>query len=119
MPVNIANIDRKLAAIAAKDLPALVAEQVTIPFLTKPYTLVQLQAWGIKRSSQLESAKTATDDQLLAAKNTAYNGLNTVGKAIADQILARQQYTLPAGLTAANYDRLIGLILYIFITEPA
>jgi hypothetical protein len=118
MPANINNINTKLAALAAKDLPALVDAQVHIPFLAEPYTLAQLQAWVAKRSNQLQSAKTATDAQLLAAKNTAYNGLNATGKAIADQILAGQFYTLPANLTAANYDKLIAIILYVFITAP-
>lgn len=116
MPVNIEKLDTLLAALKAKDLPALVAAQVTIPFLSKPYTLKQLEAWLAKRVDQLESAKMMTDEQLASLKTTLYNRLNSDGKQIADKTITPVELNIKS-LSPINYDRLVGLKLLQFVSE--
>lgn len=115
MPINQNNIDRLLAALAAKDIPALVAQQVNIPFLSQPYTAAQLQAWLDKRISRLSTVRDATEAQAVGLRTTLYNGLNAAGQAVADKIIAGEPYTFPANLSSANYDRLIGIKLITFV----
>lgn len=117
MPVNAEKVDRLLAALAAKDVDAIVAEQVTIPFLSKPYSKTRLTNWLAKRTNQLNNAKNATDEQILQVRNNLYNGLNATCKAVADKIIAGEQWEFPSSLSSANYDRLIGIHLLTFITE--
>lgn len=117
MPVSIEKLDAKLAALAAKDLPALVEQQARIPFLPKPYTLAQLQAWIDKRTNQLFAAKEMTDEQILTVRVNIYNGLSASGKALADKIIAGELVAFPSNLSAANYDRLVAISLIVFVTE--
>lgn len=117
MPINLDKLNTKLAALAAKDLPSLVEQQVDIPFLAKPYTLAQLQTWIAKRTNQLNSAKTMTDAKVLAVRTTLYNGLNAAGKAIADKIIAGEFAVIPSNISTANYDRLTAIRLLVFVSE--
>lgn len=115
MPLNLEKLNTKLAALQAKDVAAITAEQVDIPFLNKPYTEAQLQAWIDKRITNLQNCMDKTEAEVIDLRGNFYQSLNASGKAIADKIIAGEPYTLPENLTGSNYDRLIGIILITFV----
>lgn len=108
-------LNTKLAALTGKNKPAIVAEQIHLPKLTRPYDLAQLTIWLDKRILTLEQAKTQTDAQLLQKRTTTYNQCSPAAKLIADKVIAGTQYTLPDSLSDADYDRLIIIILIVYI----
>lgn len=116
MPIDQAKVTRVLNAISAKDVPAITAAQVDIPFLSRPYMTTQLQAWLNKRASRMDDVQGMTDAQAISLRTTLYNGLNASSKTVADAIIARTgNIVFPSDLTSANYDRLIGISLITFV----
>lgn len=118
MPINTANLSRKLQAMKSKNVAAITAAHVYIPFLGNNYTEAQLQTWLNTRISQLEDiqAKNYTDQQLATLQNGLYGQLSNADKLIADKIIAGQPYDLSAASSAVAYDRLVGIVLYKFVT---
>ncbi len=116
MPINQEKVTRLIGALQSKDVAAITAAQVNIPFLAAGYTEAQLQAWLDKRITRLQSLSgNATEAQALAARTTLYNALNAAGKVVADKIIAGESWTPPANTSNANYDRLIGIKLITWV----
>lgn len=113
--MNLTKLNTKLNAITAKDQNAIISAQITIPRLTKPYILSDLQAWITKRTDTLNTAKTYTEQDRINAINILYGQLDAVSKAIADKIIAGENFTIPDTVSNLNYDRLVGIILLVCI----
>lgn len=111
MPINLENLNAKLDALQSKDVAAITAAQVPIPFLDIPYTEAELQAWLNKRITQLQNLQNKTESELITLRGNFYQSLNTAGKSIADKIIAHETYDLPSNTTSANYDRLMAIAL--------
>ena len=117
MAINLTKLNTKLDAILSKNLDDIVARQVKLPFMSDGYTKVDLQAWLDKRTSLLNQTKTFTDIQVTNAMNSLYNSLSTNDKALADKILAGTIDVFNPS-SADAYDKLVGIILYKFVTTP-
>lgn len=117
MPVNQERLNTKLTALQNKDVAELVSGQITIPFLSKPYNSQNFQTWLNKRITRLQEVANKTDAEILAIRNTLYNGLNNAAKDVADKIIAKERFTFPSNLSSATYDRLIGIHLITFVLE--
>jgi hypothetical protein len=113
MRIDLNKLNTKLNAILMKDLDALLG--VAIPGLPSHYTKTELQGWLDKRVNYLNDAKTFTDEQIQFAKSTLYDSLSPTDKVIADAILSGKNYTMTG--KEAGYDKLVGLIIYNFITN--
>lgn len=113
--MNLERLNTKLNAIINKDKEAIVAQQVYIPKLERPYDLAQLTAWLDKRINALNNAKNFNDAQLLQWRGQLYNQCSPSARLIADKIINGEPYTLPDSLSDNDYDRLIIIILIVYI----
>ena len=117
MAINSANLQRKLAAILAKDVDLIMAQNVYLPFVGNNYTREKLTEWLAARSSLLEQAIGATDQQIQQRINNYYNSLGASDKVIADKIIAGQQYNLTLASNFNAYEKLVAILLSKFITQ--
>jgi hypothetical protein len=117
MPVNQPRLLRKLQAIRDKDVDGIVAKKVYLPFIGNNYTKQQLVNWFQSRIDLLEQAVNATDQQIENRVTTYYNSLNAADKAIADKIIADQDYDLGLASNFNAYEKLVAIILSKFILD--
>lgn len=117
--IYLNKLNAKLKALGSIEPDYLMKNRVYIPFLGSKYTKAQLAAWIKKRTDLLEDVrnKNYTDQQITALVTNVYNGLSADDKLIADKILADQPYDLTPS-DADNYNRLVLIILYKFVTTP-
>jgi hypothetical protein len=117
MALNLANLETKLAAIRAKDVDAICKAHSYIPGLARDYTEDDLRKWLQARIDVLEGARTMTaKSQTDAAVSAVTSKLSVADKAIADKIAAGAEYTLDE---KCDYESLVKVMLYKFVTEPA
>lgn len=114
--MNIERIERKLQAILAKDVSAIVVKKVKLPFLGDTYTTEDLQTFLNERLDILNKLKTLTDAEIIAIKDKAYKGLCRDCKVIGDAILGGNPHD-SAACGSADYLRLCILILYMLGVE--
>lgn len=113
MAIDYDFINTKLQAIQNKDVDAIVAENVHIPFLGSSYTSNQLQNWLDVVSTVLINVRDGayTETQINTVMTSVYNSLSASDKLIADKIIAGEEYTMNAS-DADNYDKLRAIIIY-------
>lgn len=116
MAINTVNLQRKLNAILNKDVDLIMAQKVYLPFVGDNYTRTQLTDWLAARSSLLEQAIGATDQQIQTIINTYYNSLDAADKLIADKIIAGQKYNLELASGFNAYEKLVAILLSKFVT---
>ena len=120
MPVNQAKVQAKLAAILAKDLDALIAGQVYLPFVGSSHSKGTLAAWFKKRRDVLEDvlAGAYTDQQIESYIVNKYQALGPADKAIADLIRNGGMFDLGAASGASAYETLVLIVLAKFAVRP-
>lgn len=104
-------IARKIAALQAKDVDAIVASQPHISGLADGYDATALQAWISRRVNALTQLAAATNAQILTALQNYYNGLTAPQQAVADQILGGDYSSLP-NLNATQYEIAVIVVMY-------
>lgn len=119
MAINYQRLEIKLGAILGKDLDAIMAQQVYLPFMGNNYTRAQLEAWLKKRSDLLEDIRDGdyTDAQIVKFMENVRNSLSQSDRPIADAIMAGEPYTIEPS-DADNYEKLVVIMLYKFVMEP-
>ena len=120
MAIYYNKLNAKLDAINAKDLADIIAKNTYIPRLGFPpnYDQTSLQGWLDKKANFLDDGKVYTEVEINNFKNTIYNRLTKSSKAIADNILAGNPYEIPDSVSDNDYDDLMLIILYKWITTP-
>lgn len=114
--INLEKLQIKLDAVLAKDIDAIYAAKIYLPFLGNSYNKNQLRNWLKKSSYFLKEAKTFTQAQLDAYKDQIYASLSTEEKMVADTILNGEDIGTIDLSAYANYDKLVLITLYYFIT---
>lgn len=104
-------IRRKISALQAKNVQAIVASQARISGLADGYDAPALQAWIDRRINALTQLRDATAQQIQTALTNYYNSLTAPQQAVADQILAGDYSSLP-NLNATQFEIAVIVILY-------
>lgn len=117
--IYLDKLTTKLNAILAKDVVAITNNRVYIPFLGNTYNVSALENWLQKRIDVLVDVRDGnyTDQQIQTFIDYTYDKLSADGKLIADKILAGDVYSFNPSLES-DYDNLVVLILYKFVTTP-
>lgn len=122
MPINFVALDRKFNALKNRDLNAIVAKQISFPFLPAPYTKADLAAYVKKFIDLFRQIRVNnyTDQQITTFIANHRAALGAADRAIADNIINN----VDAGndgtsvSSSAAYDRIMAITIYKFITSP-
>jgi len=118
MPIYYDKLNVKLNSLNQKDLNVIIEKNTYIPRLGTDYDTTALQGWIDKKKNFLDDAKIYTEQEIDNFKNIIYQRLSASSKLIADEILAGSIVDIPDSVSDAEYDDLILICLYRWITTP-
>jgi Ran GTPase-activating protein (RanGAP) involved in mRNA processing and transport len=116
--IYLDKLNIKLNAILNKNVKDIIEHHTYIPFLGNTYTEDELQKWLDKRINLLSNIKISnySDVQISNFIQNVYNTLSALDKVIANKIIAGESFNEFNPSNADNYEKLVLIILYKFVT---